>query len=131
MIAGISQSCSSSNTTAMNTITLFIEWDHLLEARCQGGRPSHQGSDYPPQHPHITAPSRPPCVSIMTDKSQRRKGGGKAIPALNMAINGLNIAKEATSTTPVNPIFGSVAALLTMIRVSSVPFCDEIYLAHI
>ena len=66
----------------------------------------------------------------MTDKSQRRKGGGKVIPALNMAINGLNIMKEATNTTPVNPVFGSVAALLTMIRVSSVLFRDELYQAH-
>ena len=72
------------------------------------------------------------CISTMTDESRRRpKGGDKVIPALNMAINGLNIAKEATSTTPVNPVFGSVAALLTMIRVSSVLFCDEIYQAHI
>ena len=62
----------------------------------------------------------------MTDKPQRPKGR-KAIPALNMAIDGLNIAKEATSTTPVNPVFGSVALLLTMIRVSSRPFCDEIF----
>ena len=66
----------------------------------------------------------------MTDKSQRRKGGGKAIPALNVAINSLNIAKEAASTTPVNPIFGSVAALLITIRVSSVLFRDEMYQAH-
>jgi len=35
---------------------------------------------------------------------------------LNMAIGGLNLAKEATSTTPVNPVFGSAAVLLTMIR---------------
>ena len=42
-----------------------------------------------------------------------------------MAINGLNLAKEATSTTPVNPAFGSVTILLTMIRVSPFPFCDE------
>ena len=66
----------------------------------------------------------------MTDKSQRQKGEGKVIPALNMAINGLNIAKEATNTTPVNPVFGSVATLLTMIRVSSVLFHNEIYQAH-
>ena len=66
----------------------------------------------------------------MTDKSQRRKGGGKAIPVLNMAINGLNIMKEATSTTPVNPVFGTVAALLTMIRVSSVLFRDEMHRTH-
>ena len=66
----------------------------------------------------------------MTDKSQRRKGGGGAIPALNTAIDALNIAKEATSTTPINPVFGSVAALLTMIRVSSFLFRDEIHQAH-
>ena len=62
----------------------------------------------------------------MTDKPQRKKGS-KAITALNTAIDGLNIAKEATSTTPVNPVFGSVALLLTMIRVSSLSFCDEIF----
>ena len=58
----------------------------------------------------------------MTDESQRREGGGKVIPALNAAIDGLNIAKEATSMVSVNPVFGSVAALLTMIRVSPFPF---------
>ena len=66
----------------------------------------------------------------MTDKSHRRKGAGKVIPALNMAINGLNIMKEATSTTPVNPVFGSVAVLLTMIRVSFVFFRDEMHQTH-
>ena len=66
----------------------------------------------------------------MTDNSQRAEGRGKVISALNMAINGLNIAKEATSTTPVNPIFGSVAVLLTMIRVSSFLSRDEMFQAH-
>ena len=55
----------------------------------------------------------------MTDNSQQPKGRSQVLSALNMAINGLNIAKEVTSTTPVNPVFGSVAILLTMIRVSS------------
>ena len=54
----------------------------------------------------------------MTDNSQPPKGRGRVISALNVAIDSLNIMKEATSTTPVNPIFGSVALLLTMIRVS-------------
>ena len=54
----------------------------------------------------------------MTDKSQRPMDRGRVLSALNLAIGGLNIAKEATSTTPVNPLFGSVALLLTMIRVS-------------
>ena len=58
----------------------------------------------------------------MADNSQRRKGRGKVIPALNTAIDVLNLAKDATSTTSVNPVFGSVATLLTMIRVSSLLF---------
>ena len=65
----------------------------------------------------------------MTDKPPRQKGR-KAIPALNMAINGLNVLKEATSTTPVNPVFGSVALLLTMIRVSSLSLREEMFQAH-
>ena len=65
----------------------------------------------------------------MTDKPQQQKDR-KAIPALNMAIDGLNVLKEATSATPVNPVFGSVALLLTMIRVSSLSLCDEKFQAH-
>ena len=65
----------------------------------------------------------------MTDKPQRQKGR-KAIPALNMAIDTLNVLKEATSATPVNPVFGSVALLLTMIRVSSLSLRDETFQAH-
>ena len=66
----------------------------------------------------------------MTDKSQRRKGGSKVIPALNMAIDGLNIAKEATNATPAYPVFGSVAALLTMIRVGSLLFREDMCEAY-
>ena len=55
----------------------------------------------------------------MTDNSQRPEGRGRGVSAVNMAIDDLNIAKEAISTIPVNPVFGSVAVLLTMIRVSS------------
>ena len=66
----------------------------------------------------------------MTDNSQRWKGRGRVIPALNMAIDALNLAKDATSTTPVNPVFGTVATLLTMIRVSSLLFRDGMFQAH-
>ena len=65
----------------------------------------------------------------MTDKP-RRQSGRKAIPALNMAIDALNVLKEATSATPVNPVFGSVALLLTMIRVSTFSLRDEKFQAH-
>ena len=66
----------------------------------------------------------------MADKSQRWKDGGKAIPALNIVINALNVAKEATNATPINPVFGSVAVLLSMIRVSSFLFRGEMCEAH-
>ena len=61
----------------------------------------------------------------MTDKPQRRKTGSRAV--LNSSINHLNIAKEAASTAPVKPIFGSVVTLLAMIRVSLLLFCEEIF----
>ena len=89
-----------------------------------------KGSGYSSQPPRLTASSSLPCISTMTDNSQRPDSQGRALPALNMAINILNITKEATNTTPVNPIFGSVALLLTMIRVNSLPFRDEMLEAH-
>ena len=66
----------------------------------------------------------------MTDNSQQREDRGKVIPALNTAIDVLNLAKDATSTTPVNPVFGSVATLLAMIRVGSLLLCDETFQTH-
>ena len=49
---------------------------------------------------------------------------------MNLAIDGLGVAKEAASGTPANPVFAPVAALLTMIRVGFLPFRDEIFEAH-
>ena len=66
----------------------------------------------------------------MTDISQRRKGKGKVVPALNTAINVLNLAKDVAGATPAGPVIGSVATLLTMIRVSSLPFRDEMFHTH-
>ena len=66
----------------------------------------------------------------MTDKPQRQEGQGRIVTALDMAITGLNIVNEATSTTLVNPGLGSVAVLLTVIRMSFLPFCDELPEAH-
>ena len=66
----------------------------------------------------------------MTDNSQRQKGRSRAIRALNAAITGLDVAKQAASGTPANPVFAPVAALLIMIRVGSLPVRDEIFEAH-
>ena len=66
----------------------------------------------------------------MTDKSQQPKGRDNVLSLLNVAIDILNLAKEVSSITPAKAVFGSVSVLLTMIRVSSLPFCDEIFQVH-
>ena len=66
----------------------------------------------------------------MTDKPQQPKDQGGVLSALNMAIDGLNFAKELANITPAKAAFGSVAILLTMIRVGSLLFFDEASQVH-
>ena len=66
----------------------------------------------------------------MADNSQRSKGRDRGLSALNMAIDALNLTKEATSSTPANPVFGPLAFLVTMIRVSPFLFSNEMLQAH-
>ena len=55
---------------------------------------------------------------MMTTKPQQPKEQNKrALFALNMAINSLSIAKEASSMTPAAAAFGAVTILLTIIKV--------------
>lgn len=49
---------------------------------------------------------------------QRQKGRDGLLSALDVAIEGLNLAKEISSITPAKAVFGSVSVLLIMIRVS-------------
>lgn len=66
----------------------------------------------------------------MTDKSKRPKGQDGVLSSLDVAIDGLNLAKELSSITPAKAVFGSAGVLLTMIRVSFPPFDDEMLRAH-
>ena len=50
-------------------------------------------------------------------KTQRPKGRDGVLSTLNVAIEVLTLAKEVSSITPAKAAFGSVSALLTMIRV--------------
>ena len=59
----------------------------------------------------------PPLRSAMATKPQRSKGRDGTLSSLNVAIEALNLAKEAASFTPAKAAFGSVSILLTMIRV--------------
>jgi hypothetical protein len=51
----------------------------------------------------------------MDEKSQRRRDG--ALSLLNVAIEAMNLAKEVSSATPAKAVFGSVSAILVMIKV--------------
>ena len=53
----------------------------------------------------------------MDAKSQRSNRRDGALSSLSVAIVAINLAKEVSSITPAKAIFGSVSALLTMIRV--------------
>jgi len=59
----------------------------------------------------------------MEAESQRQKGREGAIPALNAAIETMNLAKELSSITPAKVVFGSVGVILTMIRVRFLLLC--------
>ena len=54
----------------------------------------------------------------MEAESQRPKGQGGAISALNVAIEALNLAKEVSTIPLAKAVFGSVSVVLAMIRVS-------------
>ena len=53
----------------------------------------------------------------MDATSQPAKRRNHALSALTAAIEALNIAKEAPSSTPAKAVFGSTSVLLTTIKV--------------
>jgi len=60
----------------------------------------------------------------MEAESQRPRERESTISVLNGAIEALILAKELSSITPAQAVFGSVSVILTVIRVSSLlGFC--------
>ena len=57
---------------------------------------------------------------------QRPKGRDGALSSLDVAVDAINPAKGVVDIAPAKAGFGSVSALLTMIRVCFFPFCDEL-----
>ena len=66
----------------------------------------------------------------MDAKSKRQKRRENTLSLLNVAIDALDLAKEVSSVTPAKAIFGSVSALLSMIRVHFPIFFDNIPQIH-
>jgi len=61
----------------------------------------------------------------MEAKYRRPKEQEGAISVLNAAIEAMNLAKEISSITPANAVFGSVSVILTMTRVGFLPVCVD------
>jgi len=68
----------------------------------------------------------------MDTETQQPKGRDKdnTLSLLNVAIEALNLAKEVSGITPAKAVFGSVSALLVMIRVPFFLFCSDEPPAH-
>ena len=67
----------------------------------------------------------------MDTNPQQQKHRDHVLSLLNAAIKAVDLAKEASSTTPAAPVFGPVSVLLTTIRVCSILFSDDLFRAHI
>ena len=52
---------------------------------------------------------------------RRQKRRDDALSLLNVAIEAVNLAKEVSSITPAKAVFGTVSALLTMVKVRLPP----------
>jgi len=62
----------------------------------------------------------------MATNAKQPKGRGDVISSLNVTIEALNLAKEISTITPAKAAFGSISALLAMIRVCFLLFYDEL-----
>ena len=61
----------------------------------------------------------------MDKESKRQKRRDNVLSLLDAAIQAMDLAREVASPTPAKAVFGSVSALLTMIRVRLPLFCDD------
>ena len=67
----------------------------------------------------------------MKAESQRPKGREDAIPALNAAIEALNLAEKISSIAPAKAAFGSVNILLATIEVCFLLFPNDPPQVHV
>ena len=64
-------------------------------------------------------------TSAMDTNSPRRKGRDDGLSSLNVATEALNLVRDLSGIAPAKAVFGSVGALLTMLRVRFPPLCGD------
>jgi len=90
----------------------------------------YRGSKPSSQFSRRTILSQLPRVSTMEANPQRPNEREDAIPALNAAVEDLNVAEKASSIPPAKAVLGSVVALLTLIRACLLPSRYDALLFH-
>jgi hypothetical protein len=66
----------------------------------------------------------------MDPNPKQPKGRDGILSSLNVAIDAMNLAKDIIDIAPAKAAFGSVSALLAMIRVRPFPFFDDRLQVH-
>ena len=67
----------------------------------------------------------------MASMSQQPKGPDGVLSTLDLFIQALNFAKDTCGIPPAQAAFGSVSAVLTMIRVRFSPLCEDNLLTRV
>ena len=67
----------------------------------------------------------------MDTNPQRQERRENTLSVLNVTIDALNLAKEISSATPAKAVFGSVGALLSMIKVRPFLVSDDTSQVHV
>jgi len=98
------------------------------QSTCQGGVGGRQDRLIPGRHQEERISNRENLTATglwltMTDnlKPRRPEGQDGTLSSLNVAIDALNLAKEASGATLAKAAFDSTSFLLTKIRVSFLP----------
>jgi len=67
----------------------------------------------------------------MAANPPRPKRQDAVVTSLNIAIDAMNLAKEASSVTPAKAVFGVVSILLTMIKVRLYPATENFWFTSV
>jgi hypothetical protein len=114
--SSLSGSESSSQPVANNNFSRHVDCEPM-DPNTQPMDPNTQPMD--PNAQQLMDPDAQP-----TDLNARREKRHKnAIAWLNTTIDAMNLGKEVSTVAPAKAVFGTVIAILTMIKVGLFPYC--------